>query len=106
VAGEDYYGLLMVHDGPLSVTTPDGTTVTYDPSGRTTTVIPMTAAMERAAVLGRRVEPLVQKAVENFRAAHGGKSPANPQELLPYFATPQDGADFVEYLEAEQGAGR
>lgn len=35
-----------------------------------------------------------------------GHEPPNPQALIPYFATPQEGADYVELLEARQAAAQ
>ena len=46
------------------------------------------------------------KAVEAYRAANNGNQPPSPEALIPYFATPQEGADFVEFLEAQKAAGR
>ena len=82
----------------------DGTTITYDPSRPATAVPPPSPAALRVQELGRRLEPAGLKAMEAYRAANKGASPSNPEALLPYFATPQDGADFVEYLEAQKSA--
>ena len=54
-----------------------------------------------------RVAALSQSAAtawEAYRAAHQGQEPPNPKALIPYFATPQDGADWVEFLEAHKAA--
>jgi RNA polymerase sigma factor (sigma-70 family) len=102
VDGEIYSGVSMVIGQPLTVTSPDGLTVTYDPSGAATTVPDYSPAELRAQDLGQKVAPFVQKAVEAFKAANNGNSPstAEPQGLAPYFETPQQGADWVEYVEA------
>jgi len=113
VGGEDYSGLSMEAGKPLTVTTADGMTVTYDPSGATTTPIDMPPEVARAEELltqaqqlARKLGPARQKAVEAFRLANQGKdpSPQNPQALVPYFTNPQEGADFVEWVEAQKVA--
>ncbi len=43
-------------------------------------------------------------ATEAYHAAHHGKEPPNPEALIPYFATPQEGADWVELIDAQKGA--
>lgn len=43
-------------------------------------------------------------ATDAYRVAHQGQDPPNPRALIPYFTTPQDGADWVEFLEAQKGA--
>ena len=107
VSGEDYSGVSMGKGQPLSVTTEDGITVTYDPSGATTTPIERPAAVVRfeelqaqEEELGKKTEPIAQKAVEAYRAGHNGNRPPNPEALIPYFSTPQEGADWVEFLKA------
>jgi hypothetical protein len=51
------------------------------------------------------VGPAANRAIEACRAANNGNLPQREQALLPYFATPQEGADFVEFLEAQKAAG-
>ncbi len=108
IAGEDYSLVLVGRDQPMVVTMADGTNVTYDPVGGTTTHVVVPTPPERiaalAALLGPRVGPSMQRAVAAYAAANNGGLPANPQALLPYFATPQEGADFVEAIEAQKGA--
>lgn len=110
VGGEDYSRLSMEKGKPLTVTTEDGMTVTYDPSGATTTPIDQPPEVTRAEQLFAQAQKLAQKlgpsrqrAVEAFRLANQGKDPApqNPQALVPFFGTPQEGADFVEWVEAQ-----
>lgn len=110
VGGEDYSGLSMEKGTPLTVTTEEGMTVTYDPSGATTTPIDQPPEVTRAEQLFAQAQKLAQKlgpsrqrAVEAFRLANQGKDPApqNPQALVPFFATAQEGADFVEWVEAQ-----
>jgi hypothetical protein len=45
------------------------------------------------------------KAVEAYRAANNGNNPPNEAAVLPYFATPQEGADYAEFMEARIDAG-
>jgi RNA polymerase sigma factor (sigma-70 family) len=103
VDGENYTGLSMLPDQPLVVVNASGMTITYEQSGPAAAPPPNPAAL-RAQELGRRLEPTGRKAMEAYRAANPGKSPPTPEALLPYFATPQEGADFVEFLDAQKSA--
>lgn len=102
--GEDYTSLSMEPDAPLVLTTVGGETVTYDPKGDTTTKIEVPAAVARANELRAKIEAPMKAATEAYRLANQGKDPKNEQAVLPYFATPQEGADFVEYIEARKEA--
>ena len=109
VSGEDYSGVPMGNGQPLSVTTEDGITVTFDPNGISTTPIERPPAVVRfeelqaqEQELGAKIEPQSRKAVEAYRATNNGNPPPNPDALIPYFATPQDGADWVEFLKASR----
>jgi RNA polymerase sigma factor (sigma-70 family) len=105
VGGEDYSGLSMGAGQILTVATPDGTTVTYDPSGATTTQItdPPTDE-ERAQEMMQRVAPAVQQAVAAYRTSNQGQDPTSPEALTPYFANPQDAAAFAQAREAIKSA--
>lgn len=105
VGGEDYSVLPMASGQILTVTTPDGTTVTYDPSGAATTQItdPMTDE-ERAQELMKNVGPAVQQALAAYRASNQGQNPASPEALTPYFANPQDAAAFAQARDALKAA--
>jgi len=105
VGGEDYSGLSMGDNQVLTVTTPDGTSVTYDPSGAATTQItePMTPE-EHAQELMQAVGPAVGQAVTAYRAANQGQNPPNPDALAPFFTNPQDAAAFAQAREAEAAA--
>lgn len=105
VGGEDYSGLSMGAGQILTVTTPDGTTVTYDPSGAQTTQItePMSDE-EKAQALMQSVGPAVQQAVNAYRASNQGQNPGSPEALTPYFANPQDAAAFAQAREALKAA--
>ena len=50
----------------------------------------------------QKVQATVMKAVEAYRAANGGANPPNEAALVAYFATPQEGADFVELMESRK----
>ncbi|MBC7365953.1 MAG: sigma-70 family RNA polymerase sigma factor [Undibacterium sp.] len=98
VGGENYADLSMVGTDVLSVTTPDGVNVIFDPTGATTTKpeVPPEVAREM------KIQPSVLKAVDAYRMAHGGALPPNEAALVSYFATPQEGADFVEVVESRK----
>lgn len=106
VGGEDYWSVSMVPEQPMTVTTPDGVSVTFDPAGTLTTKIEIPAAVLRAQELGAKVQPSLMKAVEAYRAAHNGANPPNEDALLAHFATPQEGADYVEFMEARKAANQ
>jgi len=85
----------------LVVVNASGQTISYDPGEPPQARTP---AMQRVHEMAERIKPSVLKAVEAYRAANGGQQPPDNQALLPYFATPQEGADFVEVLEAQKAA--
>jgi RNA polymerase sigma factor (sigma-70 family) len=105
VGGEDYSGLSMGTGQLLTVTTPDGTVVTYDPSGAETTKItePPTA-LESAQDMMHAIEPAISHAVGAYRANNQGQNPPNPEALTPYFENPQDVAAFAQAREAMAAA--
>lgn len=105
VGGEDYSGLSMGVGQVLTVTAPDGTAVTYDPSGVATTQItePPTEE-ERAQGLMQSVGPAVNQALTAYRANNQGQDPANPEALTPYFTNPQDAVAFAQAREALKAA--
>jgi hypothetical protein len=112
VDGESYTGLSMLPNQPLVVVTANGLTIIYDPKGNTSTVPEPGPAWlgatsnipQRVKELGRRLETSGAKATEAYRAANNGQHPPNGEALIPYFGTPQEGADFVEFLEALKAA--
>jgi hypothetical protein len=53
----------------------------------------------------QRVQTSIRTAHEAYRAANDGKSPQRIEAVIPYFATPQEGADFVEFSEAAKALG-
>lgn len=53
-----------------------------------------------------KVVSTMKAAMDAYHAAHSGQEPPNIQALIPYFATPQEGADYVEYLEAQKEAAQ
>lgn len=105
VGGEDYSGLSMAAGQLLTVTAPDGTTVTFDPAGTNTTQItePPTP-QEHAQELMQNVGPAVTAAVNAYRTANQGQNPPNEQALMPFFTNPQDAAAFTEAMEANKAA--
>ncbi|HVS54300.1 MAG TPA: sigma-70 family RNA polymerase sigma factor [Opitutaceae bacterium] len=106
VDGEDYSKLSMNPADPLTVTTPNGVTVTFDPTSLENTTKPdWPPEVARFNELNARMQPSIGQAVNAYRSANSGKNPPNEQALVPYFATPKDGADFVELLEAKKAAG-
>jgi RNA polymerase sigma factor (sigma-70 family) len=115
VDGEDYAALagFLARGQPLTVTAPTGVSVTYDPSGSGSTTRPvmvMPPPPPHILQLAERMKPSIEKALAGYQAANNGARPADTEAgataLLPYFATPQEGADFVEYMEAVKQAGR
>jgi RNA polymerase sigma factor (sigma-70 family) len=120
VDGESYDGLPLATKQPWTVTTPAGLSVTFDPSGQQTTQIQpgpeemqLKQAMQQAAQrLGpegmQRIEASAKRALSAYRAANDGKSPppTAPEALIPYFSTPEEGADYVEFIDAVKAAQR
>jgi hypothetical protein len=102
--GEDYSSVNLQPGQLLTVTSASGVTVTYDPAGTNTTVPDFTPAELHAQELSRKVQASGNNAVAAYRAANNGNNPPNSEALIPYFATPQEGADFVEFLEAQKAA--
>jgi RNA polymerase sigma factor (sigma-70 family) len=99
--GEDYTNLSMVPGQALSVSSPNGLNVTFDPSGANTTKPEWTPGEQHAQDLEQKVGPSANQAVAAYRAANG-RYPPSAEALIAYFPTPQEGADFVEYLEAQK----
>jgi hypothetical protein len=109
VDGEDYASVPMGSDEPMTVRTPGGIAVTYDPKGETTTKPEFTPEELQQKELDERarwLQPATQKAFEAYRASHGGERPPSEQALIPYFATSKEGADFVELLDARKNTKR
>jgi ABC-type transporter Mla subunit MlaD len=96
VGGEDYSVLSLGDAGPMSVTTPDGTVVTYDPNGPGTTVPDPPTEAEKAQDMMQKVGPAVGQAVAAYRTANQGQNPPNPDALTPYFTDPADAAAFAQ----------
>jgi RNA polymerase sigma factor (sigma-70 family) len=99
--GEDYTNLSMVPGQALSVSSPNGLNVTFDPSGANTTQPEWTPAEQHVQDLGQKIGPAANQAVAAYRAANG-HYPPSAEALIAYFPTVQEGADFVEYLEAQK----
>jgi hypothetical protein len=60
----------------------------------------------RLQEMGQRLDQPIKKAVAAYRAANNGGNPPSEQALLSYFATKEEGADFLELVEASKTAGR
>jgi RNA polymerase sigma factor (sigma-70 family) len=105
VDGEDYANLSMNPADPLTVTTPNGITVTYDPKDVNTTAIDYPPEVQHARQMADQIGPAVKDAIKAYRQANGGQAPSNDKALIPYFSSPKDGADFVEFLDAKKAAG-
>ncbi len=104
VGGEDYSVLAMNIDQPLTVVTPDGESVTFDPKGVLTTQPVIPPAVELLQKLSLKVHKPIQNAYGAYAEAHYGMYPPNEEAILPYFRTPEEGADYVEYLKARKPA--
>lgn len=112
--GEDYRTIALVPGQPMTVTTASGLTVTYDPTGGTSTKpeLPpevmhakdlqwkIAQADAKVSALEKNIVPLARQAEKAYRAANGRRYPSRPDDLIPYFANTQHGADWVEFLEA------
>lgn len=105
IDGEDYGNLSMNPADPLTVTTPNGITVTYDPSGVNTTSIDFPPEVLHARQMADQIAPAVKNAIKAYQQANNGQAPPNDKALIPYFSSPKDGADFVEFLDAKKAAG-
>lgn len=110
VDGEDYSRLTLVPGQLLTLTTANGLTVTLDPVGnQTTQPTPAPPPPPELVELQQRLREPIQNAMRSYQAAHNGSQPppteAGLKALLPYFTTPQEGADFVEFLEVSRKAG-
>lgn len=108
VEGEDYRTLTLLPGQSLTVVTASGVPVTYDRKAQaaTTPPPPPSPEMRRARELMHKAEPAMLRALAAYKTANPGKNPPNPEALLPYFTTPQEGADFVEAVDAQKAAGR
>lgn len=88
--GESYEGIDLSTPGAvMTVTTAGGLTLTYNPNP--------TPAAASAAPVPTLFSTAQAQAIEAFRAANPGRSPA-PQELTPYFEQPAFRAEYVDRL--------
>jgi hypothetical protein len=118
VDGEDYRGVSMDPNQPMTVTSSSGITVTYDPNGTTTTRLELSPeilraeqiaaearrAEDRVTELGKKIMRHGMAAEKAYSAANGGNFAPSMEALIPYFTTPQLGADWVEFIEAVKAA--
>src|SRR5213078_759118 len=73
VNGEDYSSISMNPADPITVTTPNGVSVTYDPTGTTTTRPDFPPEVLRVQDLAAQVQPSINQALAAYRAANNGK---------------------------------
>lgn len=106
VDGEDYASLSLEPGRVLAVTSLSGITVKYgDGTGDdATTQVDYPPKIARVKAIVAALKPAAQAAFEAYRLANQGKSPEDTNALLPFFATPQDRALYLEYLEANRAA--
>jgi RNA polymerase sigma factor (sigma-70 family) len=102
VDGEDYANLPMDPTKNLVVTTAGGMKVSYGDFIDEHSQVELPPAIARMEAQGRKLEPAITAAKEAYRLANRGKDPKEETALIPFFRTPEQGADFVEYLEARK----
>ena len=85
VDGEDYSGLSTDPDQPMTVTTPDGIAVTFDPTGVNTTRPEKPLEVVHVEELTAKLQASITQAMSAYQAANPGKRPSNEQALIPYF---------------------
>jgi len=93
----------LVPGAPMALTTAIGLSVNLDPSAPRPVPTPEEV---RLSELSKQLSPAIKQAVEAYGAANNGAKPNTPEALIPFFATPQDGADFVEFVEAQKAVAR
>ncbi len=101
VQNENYAQLSLQPGQTWTLMASNGETVTYETGDITK---PPTLEEQRANALRVKIMPAMRKANEAYKAANNGASAPAIEGIIPYFATPQEGADFVEYLEAQKVA--
>lgn len=106
VDGEDYADLLL-GGRTFRLTTKSGVTIAYANDEPADTSQPefridYPPAVTRARELEKKLADAKQTATEAYRLANRGRNPPNDDALIAFFATPEEGADFVEYLEAKK----
>jgi RNA polymerase sigma factor (sigma-70 family) len=109
VDGEDYGQLKFADGETLLVMTSNGVAMTLDLG---TSGYPIPGAAGTFSVppplppLGLR--RIVEEAIDSYRVAHSGKNPPmnEPNQLVPYFQSLKDGADYLEWLEARKAVSR
>lgn len=97
VDGEDYSASSLVPGQPVIATMADGSTISFNRESEDSPNL--SPAQIRFSELAKKFQPIVKAATDAYRAANNGQTPPNSEALIPYFATPQEGADFVELLE-------
>jgi hypothetical protein len=108
VDGEDYSSVSLHQGGTLTVTTAGDITVWYrDESGSdAVSKVDYPANEARFREMETAQRHVIMAATEAYRTANGGKDVREDLALLPFFATPQQAADFVELIDAMKAAGK
>jgi hypothetical protein len=108
VDGEDYSSVSLQQGGTLTVTTAGGITVWYrDDSGSdVASKVDYPASEARFREMEAAQRHVIMAATEAYRTANGGKDVLKDLALLPYFATPQQAADYLELIDAMKAAGK
>ncbi len=106
--GEDYSSVSLRSAETLSVTTAGGLTVWYrdweSPDGNSPIDYPPNEAKFRD--MERIQHGVITAATEAHRVANEGKDVEKDLQLVPFFATPQQAADYLELLDAMKAAGK
>ena len=106
VDGEDYANLLW-GGRTFRLTTRSGVTIAYANDEPVDSSLPefhidYPPEVTLARELEKKVADAKQAATESYRLANRGKNPPNEKVLIAFFDNPEEGADFVEYLEAKK----
>jgi len=106
VDGEDYTSLTFgagAYPGSLTVTTTSGITVKYaDYPDTENSPIDYPPEVIRVQEMEAKIVSARQTALETYRILHEGKDPPNEKALTAYFKTPQQAADFIEFLDLKE----
>jgi hypothetical protein len=106
VDGEDYTDLLW-GGRMFKLSTKSGVTIAYANDEPVDSNLPefrvdYPPEVTRARELEKKLANAKQAATEAYRLANRGKNPPNEKLLIAFFANPEEGADFVEYLETKK----
>jgi RNA polymerase sigma factor (sigma-70 family) len=96
VAGESYSETALQPRQTLVARLSDGQIVNYTPANN------LSPAAMQAMMRSREIGKMIQIAQAAYGETHNGQRPPNDEALLPYFSTPQDAADYVEFIEKQK----